>query len=226
MKKPVLTVIAIALVVSALFAGPALVDLIRLDSYIKASAKDYEDKHGAWPHLSDACVGCHGVNGNSVNQHYPPLAGQPAAYLAAQLRHFASGERAAPIMNAMARALSESDIDMLAGYFADQPAAGNPYFRPDEALQEQGRQLVATGGCAACHGDGLMGQGAWPRLAGLGYAYLLKEFDHYADGSRRDPTQTMNALAAGWSPDERKAIAAYLASLVPVAQSTPRNSQE
>lgn len=202
-------IVALALLI-AILAGPALLDLYRLDRYVRTSAQA-ADTQGAWPRLSDACTGCHGVDGHSANQAYPSLAGQRPEYLAQQLRRFASGERHSPIMSAMARSLSEQDIAALAAHFGRQPAQGNGHFRPDAALLDKGRQLVAGGGCAACHGEGLMGSGVFPRLAGLGHDYLLKELRGFADGSRRDPTQAMNALAATWSPQDRDAVAVFLA---------------
>lgn len=206
------SLIAAALMLLALLAGPMLLDVYRLDRYIQSSAQAQEASGGPWPRMSDACTGCHGVDGHSVNQAYPSLAGQQPEYLAQQLRRFASGDRHSPIMNAMARSIREPDIAALATHFGRQPAKGNDHFRPDPALLEQGRQLVEKGGCAACHGAGLMGSGAFPHLAGLGHDYLLKELRGFADGSRRDPTQAMNALAAAWSPQDRSAIAAFLAS--------------
>lgn len=212
MKKLALRLLAIAVVVAAVIAGPALLDLYRLDRYIKSSAQAYEAERGPWPQVSDACTGCHGVNGNSLNQDYPSLAGQPSAYLSAQLRRFASGERVSPIMNAMARSLKDGDIDAVAGYFARQRVDDNRFFTADQGLLEKGGQIVGAGGCAACHGDGLKGRETYPRLAGLGYDYLLKQLDGFADGTRRDPGQAMNQLAAAWSPHERKAIAAFLSA--------------
>lgn len=217
--------IAAAILLPALLAGPALLDVYRLDRYVESSAQAADAKGGAWPRLSDACTGCHGVDGHSANQAYPSLAGQRPEYLAQQLRSFASGERRSPIMNAMARSLSEQDIAALAAHFGRQPAQGNEHFNPDAALLEKGRQLVASGGCAACHGNRLMGSGPFPRLAGLGHDYLLKELRGFADGSRRDPTRAMNALAATWSPQDRDAIAVFLAGHPVAPQSSSQQQQ-
>jgi cytochrome c553 len=48
----------------------------------------------------------------------PHLAGQPAIYLAAQLRLYRSGERKHEVMAVMARNLSDDDIAHLAAWFA------------------------------------------------------------------------------------------------------------
>jgi len=221
MKKIVLGVLAAIVAVAAFVFGPGLLDLYRLDRHIQSSAQSYEQDRGSWPQASDACTGCHGVQGNSLNPNYPSLAGQPAAYLAGQLRRFASGERVSPVMNALARALREEQIGALADYFARQAAIDNPYFEPDRSLLESGRPLAGTGACAACHGEGLMGRDQAPRLAGLGYDYLLRQLDGFADGRRRDPTGTMNALAASWSPEQRRAIAGFLAGQAVAPDPTP-----
>ena len=212
MRKKVLMVLGVVAVLATVTVGPDLLDLYRLQQYLTSSAHAYEANGGPWPHVSDACAPCHGVNGNSVHQAYPVLAGQQSVYLTEQLQDFASGQRVNPIMNAMARSLKEGEISSLAEYFSRQRASANRFFEPDDKLRQKGRQIVAAGGCAACHGEGLMGREQFPRLAGQGYDYLLKQLDGFADSTRRDPNNTMNQLASAWSPDDRQAIATFLAS--------------
>lgn len=65
-----------------------------------------------------ACAVCHGPLGMGVTPDAPHLAGQPAGYLAAQLRAFRSGARKHEVMNVMARPLSDADIANLAAWFA------------------------------------------------------------------------------------------------------------
>ena len=205
-----------AIVVVLLFAfGPGLLKLHRLQTYVAAAAEADEADGGPWPRLTDTCIGCHGVKGASQNQGYPSLAGQPASYVAAQLHNFASGQRANPTMRPLAMTLSEGEIKGLADYFARQSANENLPFKPDSGLRARGQQLVAAGGCAGCHGDQFMGQGQVPRLAGQGYDYILTQFDAFATGTRIEPTGTMKRISDGASPDERKAMATYLASFTP-----------
>jgi cytochrome c553 len=211
MKKRVLAAFGVALALAAFLVGPDLLDLYRLEQHIIVSAQADEANGGAWPRVSDACVACHGLNGNSLNQHYPSLAGQPAPYLVEQLRNFVTGERVHPIMNAMARSLTEADIATVAEHFSRQAFAENRFFAPDTMLQQEGERLVAAGGCGACHGAGLLGRDPVPRLAGQGYDYLLVQLDGFATGARRDPGNTMNQLASAWTPHDRRAIAAFLA---------------
>jgi cytochrome c553 len=72
---------------------------------------------------SAVCSACHGVNGVSVSDTIPNLAGQKARYLEAQLAALKDGSRKAPVMNAMAAQLSGDDIANVAAYFATQPGA-------------------------------------------------------------------------------------------------------
>lgn len=69
------------------------------------------------------CAACHGENGVSSVALYPNLAGQKSAYLAKQMRDFKSGKRKDAMMSAMAKPLSDTDIDNLAAYFSSLPAA-------------------------------------------------------------------------------------------------------
>ena len=65
-----------------------------------------------------SCVACHGPQGISSIPGYPHLAGQKAAYLVAILKSFKSGESVSPIMGAMAKPLSDTDINDLAAFYS------------------------------------------------------------------------------------------------------------
>ncbi|MBK1616313.1 cytochrome C554 [Rubrivivax gelatinosus] len=67
---------------------------------------------------AQACSVCHGTMGVAVHPEAPHLAGQPAAYLETQLRHYRNGQRQHPVMNVIAKPLSDSDIENLAAWFA------------------------------------------------------------------------------------------------------------
>jgi cytochrome c553 len=79
--------------------------------------------------------------------------------------------------------------------------------------------------CMACHGGDGGGQGAagFPRLAGLPQAYLRKQLDDFANGTRVNAT--MQPVASGLSDAERDALAAYYSKL-PVPASTPSPAPE
>jgi cytochrome c553 len=61
---------------------------------------------------------CHGPNGISTAPDAPNIAGQPAIYLAAQLRAYRSGARKHEVMAVMAKPLTDDDIQNLAAWYA------------------------------------------------------------------------------------------------------------
>lgn len=65
-----------------------------------------------------ACAVCHGNEGLSTNPAAPSLAGQPQNYLAEQLKHYRSGKRENPVMNVIAKPLTDADISDLAGFYS------------------------------------------------------------------------------------------------------------
>ncbi len=65
-----------------------------------------------------ACAGCHGAAGAGIPAIYPRLAGQWPEYSNLQLKAYASGERAHPIMGAIARRLNDADMQALSEYIA------------------------------------------------------------------------------------------------------------
>lgn len=83
------------------------------------------------------------------------------------------------------------------------------------ATQGNGKGAVA---CASCHGAEGGGQAAagFPRLAGLDAAYLQRQLDSFADGTRDNAV--MAPMAKALSEDERHALAAYYSRLpIPAA---------
>lgn len=70
------------------------------------------------------CDRCHGVDGNSTDPSIPALAGQRERYLLKALNEYRTKARTSPAMLAMSQALSETDVDNLAVYYArKQPKA-------------------------------------------------------------------------------------------------------
>lgn len=71
-----------------------------------------------------ACAQCHGPGGAGVGGAFPPLAGQPAAYITAQLHAWKAGKRPPgpmALMPNVASKLSDADIDAVARYYSEQP---------------------------------------------------------------------------------------------------------
>jgi cytochrome c553 len=81
-------------------------------------------QHGRWSQQIPACEQCHGPGGVGVGAHFPPLAGQPASYLEAQLTAWQRGDRRndpLDLMKHLSRALNAQDISAVAEWFAAQP---------------------------------------------------------------------------------------------------------
>lgn len=75
---------------------------------------------GRWENDLPACVQCHGPGGAGIGTAFPALAGQSAAYIAAQLHAFKSGTRAGgpqDLMKVVASKLSDGDMTAVADYF-------------------------------------------------------------------------------------------------------------
>ena len=95
-----------------------------------AQAGQAADVEAGKAKVAEVCSACHGMNGVSVSDTVPNLAGQHAQYLENQLNAYKSGMRKGPnaahpaaIMNAMASQLSAAQISDVAAYFASQPGA-------------------------------------------------------------------------------------------------------
>ena len=67
---------------------------------------------------AQACSVCHGPLGISNAPDAPHLAGQPRIYFMEQLKAFRSGKRAHPVMNVIAKPLTDADISNLADWYA------------------------------------------------------------------------------------------------------------
>lgn len=79
---------------------------------------------GRWLQQVPACEQCHGPGGVGVGANFPPLAGQPAAYIESQLKAWQQGSRhndPLALMQHLSRALSAQDIAAVAQWFAAQP---------------------------------------------------------------------------------------------------------
>ncbi|MFK7731427.1 MAG: cytochrome c [Pseudomonadales bacterium] len=77
-----------------------------------------EDINQAGLNVRANCMSCHGVEGNTVNDLWPNLAGQQAQYLLKQLQAFKQGTRHSPIMNVIANELNEQQMKDVAEYYS------------------------------------------------------------------------------------------------------------
>ena len=67
------------------------------------------------------CSACHGTNGASVSQ-LPSLAGAPRTDIVMKMQEFKSGQRPGTVMPQLAKGYTDEQIDLVATWFAAQPA--------------------------------------------------------------------------------------------------------
>ncbi len=165
-----------------------------------------------------ACVACHGQAGiTPTGGIFPNLAGLTSEYLAKQLADFRSGSRVQPLMNTVARALTEQEIGQVAAYYG---TLAGPPLHVGEAGGEAARKLDLQGdgaralpACANCHGLRGMGEGPLlPRLAGQSKEYFTDQMTAFRNGSRRnDDVGVMRAFSQRLTDSEIAALAQYYA---------------
>ena len=173
-----------------------------------AQAQDIE----AGRKKSEACVGCHGPNGNSTLNLYPVLAGQTARYIYLQLKDFQEGRRKDPQMEPFVANLSREDMLDLAAFFAAQKPTATA-FKPDPAKVEKGKTKAAEVLCTMCHLGGFMGQNEIPRVAGQQYDYIVKQLKDFKTGQRTNDAGNMASVSKTLSDQDIDNLAQYVASL-------------
>ncbi|EGM71851.1 c-type cytochrome [Shewanella sp. HN-41] len=172
------------------------------------------------------CSACHGMDGNSMIDMYPKLAGQHATYLQKQLHDFRSAAqtggkdgRMDPIMGGMSIALSDQDILDITAYFSSQALQ----VADVKEVPELGPKLYKGGdvsrgitACMACHGPD--GKGAelagFPALAGQHANYIKIQLTKFRDAGRNnDLNGMMQDVAKKLSDSDIDALSKYLSSL-------------
>ncbi len=167
---------------------------------------------------STVCVACHGLDGMSAIPANPNIAGMPEQYIAKQLELFQTGKRQNAIMQGMAAGLSADEMKGLGIYYFSQRAKANAVAR-DMSAAAKGQKIYRAGipdlkvpACAGCHGAAGAGiPSSYPRLAGQWPEYVGASLEAYAAGTRKNAQ--MNTIASRMRPDDRKAVAEYVAGM-------------
>ncbi|PYY88612.1 cytochrome c4 [Pseudomonas sp. TKO26] len=177
---------------------------------------------GAQPGAT-ACLACHGADAMGLAPAgFPRLAGLPAGYLAKQLHDFRSGARNNPVMQPLAKALSEEEITAVTATLAAMPGPQTLQTHRSQSASGVGERLALRGAwerqvpeCVSCHGPGGVGVGvAFPPLAGQPASYLVAQLNAWRDGTRHnDPNDLMGHVAKSLTGDEVTAVADYFAQL-------------
>lgn len=154
--------------------------------------------------LAQACSTCHGADGNVTAPDSPTLAGQDAAYLAAAMRAYASGQRDHAQMATATAELDDADIDSLAAYYAQQEPIARKVHKPPTVAEWIER-------CDRCHGIGGNSiNPRYPSLASQNESYLARVIENYATGGRHN--STMSAMSQPLRAADIEALAAHYAS--------------
>lgn len=72
--------------------------------------------------LAATCANCHGTNGQAKGDTVKPLAGVSADKIIAAINDYKSGALPATIMHQIAKGYTDSQIKLIAAFFAAQPA--------------------------------------------------------------------------------------------------------
>lgn len=178
-----------------------------------------------------ACASCHGAKGEGLAA-FPPLAGQGAAYLQAQLTAFATGTRKNAVMEPVAKALKEQDKANVTAYFASLPSGipapkSVPVANPKDAgawLALRGRMNDGIPACASCHGPHGEGVGEnFPAIGKLNTAYMQSQIDAWKQGSRGPgPLELMQQIAKKLSHQDVEALTQYYAKQSTAAQAASK----
>jgi cytochrome c553 len=166
---------------------------------------------------SSVCVSCHGEKGNSLISAYPNLAGQNEKYFIKQMLAFKTSQRENPIMQSIAKTISEQDTSKLAVFYANQQAeigtAKRELLSIGERLFRAGNAKRHIPACMACHGPAGEGNSlaGFPRLAGQHAAYVQVQLISYRLDKRK--SRMMRDIAKRLTENEIVAIANYLAGL-------------
>ena len=173
-----------------------------------AEAQDVE----AGRKKAEACIACHGANGNSTVSQFPILAGQTARYLYLQLKDFKEGRRQEPLMDPFLANLTREDLFDLSAFFAAQRLRV-PDFKVDETRAARGKANADEVLCTMCHLGGFKGQNEIPRVAGQHYDYVVKQLRDFKTYRRTNDAGNMASVSKTLGDADIEDLGHYLASL-------------
>ncbi len=199
-----------------------IVVLVASVTALSASAQEVKGDGAAGAGKIAMCIGCHGIARYQASfpevYKVPMIGGQGAKYIAAALHAYQKGERKHPSMRGIAEGLNDQDIADVAAYYEANGHAVPAATAVAPAANAKGAELVAKGGCVACHGENFNKpiDPSYPKLAGQYADYLfvaLKSYksDEHATWGRSNGI--MAGIAKQFSNNELKTLASYVSKL-------------
>lgn len=179
------------------------------------------------------CIGCHGIAGYQASfpeiHKVPKISGQGAKYLTSALNAYKKGERKHPTMRGIAESLTDQDIADLSVYYEASGVVEGAAVLPKAADGSvKAMELIAKGGCVACHGDNFSKplDPSYPKIAGQHSDYLFVALKAYKV-ENNSKIGRGNAIMAGtvkqFSNAELKVMANYLGTLPGELKTVPQN---
>jgi cytochrome c553 len=206
-----------------------------------AQAVALEGNAAAGKQKTEACVACHGADGNSASPAFPKLAGQGERYLIKQLENIRCGSlpveeqkerkclpRPVPTMAGQLDNFNEQDLADIAAYYASKPIsvgqAKADLVELGEAIYRGGVREKGVAACSGCHSP--TGQGnapaGFPALGGQHADYIAAQLKAFREGADYDgekgrsndgDTKMMRDIAYRMSDREIEAVSSYISGL-------------
>ncbi|MCW8918535.1 MAG: cytochrome c4 [Gammaproteobacteria bacterium] len=136
--------------------------------------------------LGNTCAGCHGTHGNSQGPATPTIAGVSSEYFIDAMMGYKNGDRAATIMDRIAKGYTDEEIKLMAEFFSTQKME-RPEQKVDAALAKKGMKMHEKY-CEKCHADGGRStEDDAGMLAGQWTPYLHFTMSDFMSGKREMP---------------------------------------
>lgn len=158
-----------------------------------------------------ACLACHGPQGNSQIPTTPSLAGQPRLFIENQLVLIREGLRVVPEMKGLLDGVPDAELVAFAAWFADQKPVPAATGARDDAKFRRGEALSTKALCGSCHLPDFSGRQQIPRLAGQHEAFLLQSMKQFRDHPGPGRDTIMAASLYGLKDQDLADLAHYLA---------------
>jgi cytochrome c553 len=169
---------------------------------------------------TEACGNCHSLDGVSIDQTLPHLAGQHVIYLYNELNAYKKGDREDESMRKAVEFLSDDALRKVSIFYASLvlPGPAKPAEDSDAVQTEPGPDAndpvqlgkAAAAACAGCHGaDGNSMVPGMPNLTAQAPEYFIAGIEAYQSGRR--PGNMMTGLVVSMGEESIQNMALFYA---------------